>query len=64
MILITKYSEVLRVKNETETPDESVATKKPRFAEVAEEDINKLLDDAQASKTKANTKWAVSVFNG
>lgn len=45
------------------TADTSVA-KKARFAEVAAVDLNKLLDDAQAKKTKINTKWAVSVFKG
>ena len=44
---------------ETDKTDETFVAKKPRFAEVAADEINKLLDDAQANKTKANTNYFV-----
>lgn len=43
--------------------DPNVA-KKARFAEVGSEELDKLLQDAQATGTKKTTKWAALVFKG
>ena len=40
------------------------STKKARFAEIAESELDDLIDNAQAKNTKISTKWAVSVFRG
>ena len=38
--------------------------KKRRFADVNDENLNTLVDEAQAKKTKESTKWAFAVFEG
>ena len=38
--------------------------KKARFAEIAESELDHLVENAQAKNTKISTKWAVSVFRG
>jgi hypothetical protein len=47
------------------TPEKVENTsKKRRFADVNDENLNTLVNEAQAKKTKESTKWAVSVFKG
>lgn len=43
---------------------EEEGSKRRRFAVVDTEDLDALVEDSQAKKTKQATQWAVSVFTG
>ncbi len=43
---------------------EEPSQKRQRFANLESEDLNSLLDTAQAQSTKYNTAYAVSVYEG
>ena len=47
----------------TETEEER-SSKKRRFADVENEELDSIVENAQAKKTKQATQWAVSVFTG
>ena len=47
-----------------EPSDKKVAKKATRFGEAGEDDLNNLVESAQAKATKKTTKWAISVFKG
>lgn len=44
--------------------DDENPSKKARFADINNENLNLLVEGAQAKKTKESTKWAVTVFQG
>ena len=44
-------------------PEEPRNTKR-RFAEIATQELDDIVKDSQAKKTKQATQWAVSVFTG
>ena len=47
-----------------EEPASEPATKKQRFASLKQDDLDSLVDGAQARSTKYATKYAISVFKG
>lgn len=49
---------------ENKSAEEEGSTKRRRFAVVDTEDLDALVEDSQAKKTKQATQWAVSVFTG
>lgn len=50
--------------NENNSGKEEGSSKKRRFAVVESEELDTLVEDSQAKKTKQATQWAVSVFTG
>ena len=44
--------------------EEERSSKKRRFADVETEELDSIVENAQAKKTKQATQWAVSVFTG
>ena len=58
-----KNSEQNSEKSNTATEEER-SSKKRRFADVENEELDSIVENAQAKKTKQATQWAVSVFTG
>ena len=51
-------------KKENKSAEKEASAKRRRFAVVDTEDLDALVEDSQAKKTKQATQWAVSVFTG
>ena len=44
--------------------EDAGTSKKQRFAEVQNDNLDSIVENSQAKKTKQATQWAVSVFKG
>ena len=53
-----------KTSKENKSAEKEASAKRRRFAVVDTEDLDALVEDSQAKKTKQATQWAVSVFTG
>ena len=53
-----------KTENSNTATEEERSSKKRRFADVETEELDSIVDNAQAKETKQATQWAVSVCTG
>ena len=56
------FAETLEASKERQS--ESASSENNWFANLSERDLENILEDKQSNKTKKNTNWCVSTFNG
>ena len=62
--VLCEVAESFQAEINTNKEEEAKTVEKSRFVELSEDDLDVIVDRAEAQATKNTTKWGVKVFEG